>query len=249
LLDDFREVHQQYRDSEHPFALLETRTIRRLFAGSPLAEVASTLRPAFDAFNAVRRSRLRLYPGVRQALSEMCRSGVVLVAHTESKLHAVKFRLTHLKLTQSFRHIYCIEGAPINSPSPIAPDERGINFPMEKVRVLSHHQRKPDTAVLLEICNREHIQVTEAAYVGDSLVRDVFLARSAGVFAIWAKYGVAHNRDEYRKLLRITHWTDNDVSRERALSEAAQDVEPDYVLERSFGEIIEALRSGSRVDL
>jgi phosphoserine phosphatase len=31
LLDDFRAVHQKYADAEHPFALLETETVKRLY--------------------------------------------------------------------------------------------------------------------------------------------------------------------------------------------------------------------------
>ena len=249
LLDDFREVHRMYHDSEHPFALLETRTIRTLYAGRSRHEVAAALDPAFHAFNSVRKSQLQLYPGVRKTLDEIYRAGVLLVAHTESKLHAVIDRLTRLELTHYFRRIYCRERAQVDHPNPAMNRHLLAEFPMEKVSELSHHQRKPDPTVLLEICKREQIAVTAAAYVGDSLVRDVLLARSAGVLAIWAKYGVAHESGEYQRLVRVTHWTDDDMSRERALSEASRSVQPDYVLEQSFSEIIEAIHSFARKDV
>jgi FMN phosphatase YigB (HAD superfamily) len=248
LLDDFREVHRMYHDSEHPFALLETRTIRMLYPGRSRHEVAADLDSAFHAFNSVRKSELQLYPGVRETLDEICRAGVVLVAHTESKLHAVIDRLTRLELTHYFRRIYCRERAQVDHPNPAISRHLLDEFPMEKVSELSHHKRKPDPAVLLEICQREQIAVKAAAYVGDSLVRDVLLARGAGVFAIWAKYGIAHKSENYQRLIRITHWTEDDLSRERALSEAAQSVQPDYVLEQSFGEIIEAIHTFARID-
>jgi FMN phosphatase YigB (HAD superfamily) len=244
LLDDFQDVHRTHQDSEHPFALLETRTVKELFPDRSPSEIANALDSAFHAFNASRKANLKLYPGVRTALHTLSEAGVVLVAHTESKVHAVVDRLTRLELTRYFRHVYCRERTQVEHPSA---DSRGTwlsRFPMERVSELSRHQRKPDPKVLIEICGHEDIAPEETAYVGDSLVRDVFLAKCAGVFAIWAKYGAAHATHEYQQLVRITHWTADDVAREQELSERARDVKPDYVLERSFQEILAAVLPG-----
>src|SRR5262245_37086316 len=99
LLDDFRAVHRAHHDSEHPFALLETPVIREHFGKCTVEEIARELDSAFHAFNSSRKHNLKLYPGVRIALNELLDAGVVLVAHTESKLHAVVDRLTRLDLT------------------------------------------------------------------------------------------------------------------------------------------------------
>src|SRR4051812_24324474 len=61
LLDDFRTVHQKHHDSEQPFALLETETIARMFAGVKWDDVVSKLDPAFHAFNSGRKQNLRLH--------------------------------------------------------------------------------------------------------------------------------------------------------------------------------------------
>jgi FMN phosphatase YigB (HAD superfamily) len=238
LLDDFRAVHRAHRDSEHPFALLETAVIRQHYGNRTVAEIAKQLDPAFHAFNSSRKHNLKLYPGVRRALDELRHANVVLVAHTESKLHAVVDRLTRLDLTNYFRHIYCRERSkPVFGG--ISDEASWLkNFPMDRVRELSHHQRKPDPSVLVEICERENLSTGDAAYVGDSLVRDVLLARLAGSCAIWAKYGTAHTRDEYQKLVRVSHWTEEDVAHERRMGEQARDTRPDYVLEHSFDEIL-----------
>ena len=58
---------------------------------------------------------------------------------------------------------------------------------MNLVRKLAHHQLKPDPDVLLEICHTEGVQTYDAAYVGDSIARDMLMAKRAGVFAIWAE--------------------------------------------------------------
>jgi hypothetical protein len=62
LLDDFRRVHQARDDSEQPFALLETETIKQIYQDVP---APSVLDPAFHAFNSSRLSNVRLYPTVR----------------------------------------------------------------------------------------------------------------------------------------------------------------------------------------
>lgn len=241
LLDDFRTVHRLHQDSEHPFSLLETQTVRSLFLGKTRSEIAAELDSAFHAFNASRKQNLHLYPGVRESLEVLSESGIILVAHTESKLYAVVDRLTRLDLTKYFRRIYCRERSSMIHPDPHLAERWLAGFPMRKVLELSHHQRKPNPSVLLEICRDEDALSSETAYVGDSIARDMFMARTAGVLSIWAKYGASHQKDHYQSLVRVTHWTDDDVVRERELSARAQGLRPDYVLENSFDEILPVL--------
>jgi phosphoglycolate phosphatase len=61
------------------------------------------------------------------------------------------------------------------------------------------------------------------------------------VFAIWAKYGAAHSSEEYARLVRISHWTPEDIEREASLRKEAEGLQPDAVLESSFLGILEAL--------
>jgi FMN phosphatase YigB (HAD superfamily) len=242
LLDDFRAVHRAHHDSEHPFALLETNTIRELFPDSPRPDIAKRLDSAFHAFNTSRKDNLRLYPGVRMALDVLSKSGVVLVAHTESKLYAVVDRLNRLGIAGHFQRIYCRERSNSQHPDPGVARTWLEKFPMEKVVELSHHQRKPEPDVLLEICRDQGVLAAETAYVGDSVARDMLMAKAAGVFAIWAKYGVTQRQDVYERLVRVSHWTAEDVARERELRERARSVEPDYVLEGGFADILNVFR-------
>lgn len=242
LLDDFRSVHKQHHDSEHPFSLLETRTVQELFPGQSRREIAKRLDSAFHAFNTKRKQILRLYPGVREGLEELSRSGVFMVAHTESRLFAVVDRLTRLELTGYFQRIYCRERPWSQHPDPEMANKWLGGFPIQKVVELSHHQRKPDPDVLLEICRNEGIVPDEAAYVGDSVARDILMAKTAGVFAIWAKYGTFHREEEYQKLVRVTHWTTEDVARERKLKERVRGIKADYVLNNNFSEVLDAIR-------
>lgn len=242
LLDDFREVHRRHNDSEHPFALLETKAMQEIFLSEDRSEMARKLDRAFHVFNRKRKEKLRLYPGVREALEDLSNTDISLVAHTESKLYAVVDRLRRLELEKYFGRIYCRERPNSLHPDPELGRRWLRDFPMHKVVELSQHQRKPDPDVLLEICRSEGIAPGESAYVGDSVARDVLMAKRAGVFAIWAKYGVTHSRDEYAQLVRISHWTREDIEREASLRREAEGVEADVIVENLFLEVVEALK-------
>jgi FMN phosphatase YigB (HAD superfamily) len=244
LLDDFRAVHQRHHDSEHPFSLLETATIQELFSGYSPPEVAEKLDAAFHAFNAVRKRALRLYPGVKETLEALRDGDVRLVAHTESTFYAAVDRLTRLELTEYFHHIYCRERSPTLHPDPDGAASRLSAFPFQRIVEFSGHRRKPDPEIVLEICRRNAMPTGASIYVGDSVARDILMAKRAGVTAVWARYGATHSESEYQKLVRITHWTPEDVAREADLKAQAADVTPDYVLESEFSEILNALQPG-----
>jgi len=241
LLDDFRNVHRKHHDAEHPFAVLETGTVQKHFPGKSSAEIAKILDPGFHAFNSRRKRNLTLYPGVRETLDSLQMQNVTLVAHTESKFYAVVDRLSRLDLVRYFSHIYCRERPSTLRPVGDRPSKYLSEFPSHRVIELSHHQRKPNPDILVEICQREGIPSRNAAYVGDSMPRDVMMAKRAEVVAIWAKYGTQHADADYQRLVRVSHWTPEDVAREKALAVEVSAIEPDYIAEKSFLEVLDAL--------
>jgi FMN phosphatase YigB (HAD superfamily) len=242
LLDDLREVHRRHHDSEHPYALLETQSMREHFLDQSTEDMAAELDEAFHAFNSVRKSLLTLYPGVEEGLATAKSSGIRLVAHTESKLAAVVDRLTRLGITDYFDAIFCIERPVLLLGERARPWSKLDTFPIERVRELSHHQRKPDPDVLQEICRTNGALPSETIYVGDSLTRDMILARRAGTMAVWARYGTRHDSTAYQKLVRVSHWTRAEVERENALRSESSDLVPDAILDRGFDEIIPLLK-------
>lgn len=249
LLNDFREVHQHHHDTEHPFALLETRTVINYFKGRNRSEIAQALDPAFHAFNSARIKHLRPHPGLESTLEYIRQRGVKLVAHTESQLFGAIDRLMRLNLTEFFSRVYCRERPQQDHPNPEAGFKWLNRFPMHKVYELSKHQVKPDPAVLTEICRAEKVVPTEVAYVGDSIGRDILMAKKAGVFSIWAKYGAVLHTDDYERLIQITHWTNEDVENERRLKKEAEDIRPDFVAEDSFAEILVAVFPNEGIDI
>ena len=75
------------------------------------------------------------------------------------------------------------------------------------------------------------------------MARDMVMAKGAGVYAILAEYGTHHSEDEYSRLVRVTHWTEEDIAREGQLKEESKNIVPDAILKDSFSEIVDALES------
>jgi len=243
LLDEMREVHRLHHDSEHPFALLETDSVRRSFPGKTPDETAKLLDASFHQFNRSRLDTLRLYEGVLDGLKLLNASGVTLVAHTESKLYGALGRLEQLGIRRFFSSVYCRERPRHRQGHSELSDLRFRRYSTDNVIELSHHQRKPSKDVLMEICERQGVPVSDVAYVGDSIPRDIMMAQQAGVFAIWAKYGASVSKADYEKLVRISHWSAADVEREQALRSMAESVNPDYIAD-SFKDVVERVLSG-----
>jgi len=98
------------------------------------------------------------------------------------------------------------------------------------------HSRKPDSNVLKSIIAGLQLQNDDCVYVGDSLFKDIAMAQDAGVDDVFVKYGEAQHREEYDLLREVTHWTDEDVKREKRIRE--REVKPQYTLEHSYSELL-----------
>ncbi|MBI1245804.1 MAG: HAD hydrolase-like protein [Alphaproteobacteria bacterium] len=246
LLDDLRNVHRRWHDSEHPFALLETRTVLSRFPGKNRDELKAILDSAFHKFNSVRIRELKEYPGVGAGLRKIEESGALIVGHTESNAYAAKLRLERLNLIGFFSMVYCRETSGQSHPTSKNSSEKFDALVARQFHQLKRHRRKPDPHVLREILADFNVAPHEAAYVGDSITRDVKMAKDVGVTAVWAKYGTRHAIGAYEKLVRVTHWTDEDVVRERELSKATQAIKPDYIAENNFTEVASFVTGGVR---
>lgn len=238
LLDDFREVHIAHHDSEHPFALLDTDVVKNSFPGMARREIAEILDPAFHAFNVERKKRLKLYPDVEEVLRIISQTECRIVAHTESKKFSAIDRLARLNLGNFFDKIFCRESLFSSHPFPERIKGDMNQTILQKIYELPQAQRKPDPSVLLKICRNQGVAIEKSAYIGDSMNRDVLMAREAGVFSIWAKYGSKVPDETYRKLVRISHWTKEDIDRERALTSISRSLIPDLTLENGIREVL-----------
>jgi FMN phosphatase YigB (HAD superfamily) len=233
ILSEFKTIHQRYGNSEQPFAVLELPLLQRRFADLSRDEVIRKIDPALHRFNNTRKQMLTLYQGAAETLEEIRNANVKIVGHTEAILANSYWRLRALGIERNFSRLYTLEGKEaIHIPA----ESRWTDPPDGFVTVVPREERKPNPQLLTDICRKEGADIASTYYVGDSLVRDVAMAKQAGVTAIWARYGTIYDPECWTYLVKVTHWTDEDVSREKALRAKYQDVVPDYTID-SFSQL------------
>jgi FMN phosphatase YigB (HAD superfamily) len=234
LLTDIQVVHQKYGNSEHPFALLETEIVKNRFPGKSRAELAKLLDPAFHAFNKKRKELLRLFPGVLETLQSIHKSGCKIVAYTEADVHNSLFRIEALGIRQYILRLYAPMSEGLEHPhgekSYVDESRNGFLWRLPK------EYQKPNPKILENIFVEFSLYPEKALYVGDSITKDISMAKRAGTHAAWARYGTKYDKKLWEKLVRITHWTKEDAAREFQLRNETKDVSPDVELD-SFDEV------------
>jgi phosphoglycolate phosphatase len=241
LVSEFKQLHQEYGTSEQPFLMLELPTVRARFPGLSRAQLLHELESARRAFSGARRKTLRLYPGVAETLGELYDLGYLFVAHTEASAVNAFYRLRRLDIDRYFTRLY-VQSIPWKG-HPLPEREAALRPPPALIREVSRSERKPNPALLVDICLEEGFEIGDAWFIGDSLVRDISMAKMAGVQSAWARYGTRYDPGLWSLLVRITHWSDEDVAREAELRNSFQDVQPDFVLD-SFDQLPKILRAG-----
>ncbi len=239
LLSQFKEIHQRYGSTETPWAALELPSAQMRFPQASPAQLAENLGTAFHAFSSERKRHLRLYEGVADTLRSLVDNGVVIIGHTEALPVNAFYRLTLLGVVEQFTRLYTIEGKMLDHPFPGRPRTAP---PPDLIRSLPPSERKPNPAVLLDICKREGFSIDECLYIGDSLIRDVAMAKEAGVKAAWARYGTRYDPSLWNLLVAVTHWSSEDVEREAKLREIFRNVRPDFTID-AFNELLAICRS------
>ena len=225
LIPEIRAIHQKYRTSEYAFLIEEIPSLRRAFPGTDLPQMFDE---AVHAYRRERKANLTLYEGVAATLEELRRRGMLIVVYTESLAFYTNYRIRRLGLDGLVDFAYSPpdhELPPTTSGSLGAEETRLVRA---QHRFLPEGVKKPNPEVLLDIVNEIGRRPEEAIYLGDSLMKDVVMAQAAGVVDVLAEYGAAQHLPEYKLLQLVSHWTEEDVQRERETSKAT--VKPNNVI-------------------
>lgn len=239
LLSEFKALHQRYGTSEPPFAMLQLPSVQKRFPGLSRQELMERLPEPIEAFRAARRKSLVLYPGVAETLRQLRDRGTTIVGHTESIAENALHRLRKLGILDYFKHLYVLEGRIEDHPVPGRRQE--LAAPPGLVQPVPESDRKPNPRLLIDICTLEDVAPKEAVYVGDSLARDISMAKAAGVTAVWARYGLRYDAAHWEVLKSVSHWSPEDVAREERLRLSTQTIAPDHSLD-AFPELLKLLK-------
>jgi len=242
LFEEFKAVHRKYGDSEVPFAVRDLPSVRRRF-GDSWKEIKVRLDPALHAFNSARKRELRLYESVENTLEQLAGRGIPIIGYTEALPGNAFYRLERLGIRRFFRRLYALEPA---MELPLDSDREPFPIPEGFIETVPRSERKPNPALLVDICSREGVSLQDAWYIGDSLSRDMLMARQAGVTAVWAEYGTRYDHNLWATLVKITHWTDEDVARDAELRSQARAVQVDFTL-HAFSDLLPLVERSARL--
>lgn len=238
LAAEIRAVHQKYGTSEYAFLLDEIPTLKSHLKGNLASEV---FEDAILAFRKARKRELRLYPTVAETLLKIKGSGARIAIYTESQSFYSFYRLKRLGLDGVVDRIY-------TPPDHDLPDRflenggRYYNTNYYQLRYSEHRhtpagELKPNPDLLAQIVCDFDVSRDDTIYIGDSRHKDVAMAEDAGVDYAWASYGEAQDTEAYEMLKMVTHWSDEDVERERHIRE--RDVQAKIVLDKSLSQILD----------
>jgi phosphoglycolate phosphatase-like HAD superfamily hydrolase len=238
LIPEIAAVHQKHGTSEYSFLIEEIPSLRSFLGGRAATDVFGE---AIQAYREQRRKYLRLFPTVAETLLRIKGQGTKIVGYTESMAFYSNYRIRRLGLDGVLDFVFC----PIDHDLPLGINPEDLRkYPTEHYRLRYTKQehtprgsKKPDPAVLDAIIAGLGMRKEMCVYVGDSLMKDVPMALESGVSAVFAKYGSAHKRAEYKLLIDVTHWTPEEVAAEQRLKER-EHVHPTYTLENSLSEIL-----------
>jgi phosphoglycolate phosphatase len=243
LKPEIRAAHQRHGTSEYSFLLEEMPSIA---ASLSRQEILEKFKPAIDAYRIERRRRLQLFPTVAETLLKIKGAGAAIVGYTESMSFYSNYRVRRLGLDGVFDYMF--SPADHDLPASISPEDirqypaSHYKFRHTVQKFTPKNSFKPDTAVLLKIISELKVDKSECVYIGDSPTKDVAMAQDAGVAHVYAKYGRALNSDAYALLEEVTHWSDEDVARERRIGE--REVRPSIVLEKNFAQLLDEFQFG-----
>lgn len=227
LLSEYRSLNQKYGNVEHPYVTLDLPSVKKYYANLNKEEIRKSLDEVFHTFNSTRLKTLKLYDGVRETLLDMFNRGIVIIGYTESPEENGYYRLKKLGIDKLFTELYVLDSDFICN----AKTEVTI-----KIHKISKLNKKPNPSLLRTICEEHQFVNSEVAYIGDSLTKDVYMAKCAGITSIWAKYGIPTDPTYYQRLVKISHWTNSDFIREKELKEKCKGITPDYTI-MNFNEI------------
>ena len=230
-----RIIHQKYGTSEYSHLLEELPCLRELYGDKILTVMA----PAIDAFRDVRRRVLQLYPTVEETLKALKGAGVVIAAYTESKAFYTNYRFRKLNLDGLIGFLYSPEdhSMPDNTPGTRYYGPETYNFKKTIHRFTPEGEVKPNPELLLDIISDLGALTDEVVYVGDNILKDVFMARQAGVTDVHALYGASQHKPEYELLRKVTHWTPEMVEHERKALKPGGLI-PTHVLGTNFAQVL-----------
>lgn len=241
LEEQIKSIHQRRGTTEYSNLIREVPVLIEAAAPRDPFEVFGA---ALHAQNSRRKASTELYPGVRESLFALKQAGVRIVGYTESGAYWTEWRIRHTGLDGVIDVLYSSLDHDLTAGVDLADlrtghyDESAYGLRETVHRHVPFGVLKPSPEILTTILRDEECSPGAAAYLGDSLMKDIAMAQSANVLDIHAQYGLVQHQEEYDLLRRVTHWPDRDVAQEKKLARPESTVVPTLSCLQQFSEVL-----------
>ena len=210
VVQSLKAVYAKYESNEYPFALQESTLFREHFPDFGSFDKL-VIAPAREAFSGARKRYLEPFPGVMETLKELRAREIPVVALTDAPRNPAELRTQRMHLDELLNGLYTLpgfefpadtSGTKLVSKAILEKELRGEYRAKCPVVELPRDYEKPDTRGFLQICRDYGVDPKDTLVVGDSLHKDIAVARKCGAMDAWAEYGTYYSR-EYRERLDI----------------------------------------------
>lgn len=238
IIEEVRKVNQRAGTSEYTLMPYELPILAKIEPDERKRK--EKIQRVQHAFFRACKHELSLYEDTYSTLEKLNEAQIKVVGFTDSvKYWAVK-RIKQTNLDGTLSKLFVSEET-VNPLNDSFDKNRTLDkdeYELTKTRIMTVTQsrRKPDPAIVKEIAHLESCRTSELIVVGDSLLKDVSMANSAGAKSAYAKYGDVRHEDSYEKLRQVSHWTNEDIERDRNLN--PKSTMPDITLETSIAELL-----------
>jgi FMN phosphatase YigB (HAD superfamily) len=238
LEKEIHSVFQKYGTTEYSFLLQEIPSLRKLHPDEDLVKNYNQIMMAYR----MQREKIKLYPTVNETLFALKKIGCRLVAFTESQKNFTMMRMNASGIDRFFDFVF-------SPPDCISSQGNPDNFIQSKKEFddLKHAQHfeikkgeyKPNPRILSEIIEIIGAQKEKCIYIGDNLMKDIFMAQEAGITDVYARYGQSQDTAAHELLRSVNHWTEEHIEREKTIYAHSGVITPSYILQSTFAEVLE----------
>jgi FMN phosphatase YigB (HAD superfamily) len=241
IYEDFKDVFTQHGSVEYTFALQELPSLKRMHPDLSKGEIVNRYFEAVRVYQSRRRRYLRTYGDVPATLKELRQLGMKVIAISDSHRFHVLSRLRQLDLLALLDGVCCLEDHGGASAEDLAQIRRleasWYEISVQCQFILPEGLRKPSRKVLDWLTWQLGIAPQDTMYVGDSLVKDILMARQAGVYDCWAAYGTLYSPLDMATLVKVTNWSASLVRKVLNATPEGLGIHPSCVID-SFRDVV-----------
>ena len=151
------------------------------------------------------------FPGVVKTLAKLKEMGLKVAALTDAPRNPAELRTKMMGFDRYLDALYTLpgfdfpssqRGEPLIAQEIAVRDERGEYRASCEVVELGREHEKPSPEGVMAICRAFGVKPEETLVVGDSLKKDIAVAKQVKALDVWAEYGTYHSK-EYRERLDV----------------------------------------------